>query len=97
MPDPAGRFARNLRMRRAEAGMTQEALAFRAAVHRTQISLMERGDRLPRLDTLLKLAGALGVSVGELTAAITWSPGEHRPGAFMIGEPKGDARGSEEA
>ena len=90
MPGPSGRFAANLRKLRAEADLTQEELSFRAEVHRSQISLMESGDRLPRLDTLIKLAGALRVSVGELTAEIAWTPGEHRPGAFVVGGRKGD-------
>ncbi|MBS1892151.1 MAG: helix-turn-helix transcriptional regulator [Actinobacteria bacterium] len=88
MTSPSGRFAANLRKLRAEADLTQEELSFRAEVHRSQISLMESGERLPRLDTLLKLAGALGVGVGELTAEIAWTPGEHRPGAFVVGARK---------
>ncbi|HEY1848607.1 MAG TPA: helix-turn-helix transcriptional regulator [Opitutaceae bacterium] len=74
MADMAGRFAANLRRLRDEADLSQEELAFRAAVHRTQVSLLERGDRLPRFETLIKLAGALGVTVDHLVDGIRWEP-----------------------
>ena len=84
MNSPAERFAANLRMLRAEADLTQETLALRGGIHRTQISLMESGQRLPRLDTLVKLAGALEVTVGELADGISWTPSENRSGAFVV-------------
>ena len=68
------RFAANLYRQRRAAGLSQEELAFRAAVHRTQVSLLERGDRLPRFETLIKIAGALEVSVDTLTEGIVWEP-----------------------
>lgn len=49
--------------------MSQEELADRAG-----ISLIESGKRMPRLDTLIKLAGALGVEVGVLVAGMRWEP-----------------------
>jgi transcriptional regulator with XRE-family HTH domain len=72
--DIAERFARNLTELRRAAGFSQEELAFRAAIHRTQVSLMENGDRIPRLETLIKLAGALGVTMNDLTEGISWEP-----------------------
>lgn len=96
MTTPAERFAANLRMLRAEADISQEELSFRAGVHRSQISLMENGERLPRLDTLVKLAGALGVTVADLTAEISWDPGVPRPGTFVVGGRKGSADAAEE-
>jgi transcriptional regulator with XRE-family HTH domain len=68
------RFAANLARQRRASGLSQEELAFRAAVHRTQVSLLEGGDRLPRFETLIKLAGALEVSVDALTEGIVWEP-----------------------
>jgi transcriptional regulator with XRE-family HTH domain len=47
--------------------MSQEELANRAQLHRTEISLIERGLREPRLRQIVKLAGSLEVEVGELT------------------------------
>ncbi len=96
MMTPAERFAANLRMLRAEADLSQEVLALRADVHRSQISLMESGERLPRLDTLVKLAGALGVTVADLTAEISWDPGVPRPGAFVVRGRKGSDDAAEE-
>ena len=68
------RFAKNLVKERRASGLSQEELAFRAAIHRTQISLLENGGRLPRFETLIKLAGALEVSVATLTEGIVWKP-----------------------
>jgi transcriptional regulator with XRE-family HTH domain len=62
------RFAANLRRARRERGLSQEALAETSAMHRTEISLLERGRREPRLETIVRLARALGVPVGDLLA-----------------------------
>lgn len=67
--------------------MTQEDLAFRASLHRTEIGLLERGGRIPRIDTLAKLAGALEVEPGELFEGITWNPGAIKPGCFLEADP----------
>ena len=68
------RFASNLRALRKARGLSQEELSFRASIHRTQVSLLERGDRLPRFETLIRLAGALEATPNDLTAGITWDP-----------------------
>jgi transcriptional regulator with XRE-family HTH domain len=70
-PVMAGRFAANVRRLREATGISQEELAFRAAIHRTQITLIETGRRLPRFETLVKLAGALGVTPNDLADGIT--------------------------
>jgi transcriptional regulator with XRE-family HTH domain len=66
----AAQFGRNLRACRMRALFTQEALAARASLHRTEIGLLERGARVPRIDTLLHLAAALAVEPGELLGEI---------------------------
>jgi transcriptional regulator with XRE-family HTH domain len=71
---PSERFASNLRRLRDESGFSQEELAFRAAIHRTQISLLENGGRLPRFETLVKLAGSLGATPNDLLDGISWEP-----------------------
>ena len=48
-------------------GLPQEILAERAALHRTTISLLERGLREPRIAQIVKLAGSLEVDVAVLT------------------------------
>ncbi|HKZ13226.1 MAG TPA: helix-turn-helix transcriptional regulator [Solirubrobacterales bacterium] len=84
------RFAANLRRFREAAGISQEDLAFAAEIHRTQISLIEGGHRMPRLDTLVKLAGALSVTANDLLDGIAWEPSVLRPGAFKMASPDGD-------
>jgi len=70
----AVRFGRNLRTCREKAGLSQEALGIRAALHRTEIGLLERAARVPRIDTLIKLAGAIGVPPGNLLDGMSWKP-----------------------
>ena len=79
----AERFAHNLRRARASIGLSQEELAFRASLHRTEVGLLERAERTPRIDTLAKLAGALGVEPTALLAGIRWDPGDYQPGGFV--------------
>ena len=56
------RFAANLRSHRLRAGLTQEALADLCDLHRTEISLLERHQRSPRLTTILSLGRGLQLS-----------------------------------
>lgn len=56
-----------LRQLRHEAGLSQEQLAEGAQTDLTQVGGIERGVRNPSYTTLLRLASALGTSVGELT------------------------------
>ena len=80
----AKQFGANLAAARERSGITQEELAFRASLHRTEIGLLERGGRLPRIDTLAKLAGALGVPTSSLLDGIEWTPGEIQRGSFIV-------------
>jgi transcriptional regulator with XRE-family HTH domain len=81
----ATRFSHNLVAARKKADLTQEELAFRADLHRTEIGLLERAERVPRIDTLAKLSGALNVRSEELLAGIRWHPGDFSPGGFEEG------------
>jgi len=45
--------------------MSQPRLGFRCDLHRTEISLLERGEREPRLSTIVRLARDLGVGPSE--------------------------------
>lgn len=67
-------LSENLRRCRRRAGLSQEGLSFRSSVHRTDIGKIERGETLPRTDTLLKLAGGLGVPPEELLDGLVWEP-----------------------
>ncbi|HEX8752795.1 MAG TPA: helix-turn-helix transcriptional regulator [Solirubrobacterales bacterium] len=81
----AKHFSRNLLRIRKEAGLSQEALGFLAGLHRTEIGMLERRIRLPRIDTLLKLAGGLEIEPGELLEGMRWRPGSSRVGHFRVG------------
>lgn len=81
----ARRFGKNLWKARRRAGFSQEELARLASLHRTHIGFMEAGERLPRVDTLIKLASALAVEAGELLQGIEWiGPGPSRRGSFSV-------------
>lgn len=68
----AVQFGRNLRGVRRRAGISQEELGLRSSLHRTEVGLLERGSREPRLDTIVKLAGALSAPLGDLVEGIEW-------------------------
>ena len=59
MEDARPQFAANLRRHRNRAGLSQEALADRCDLHRTEISLLERCKRSPRLETIVILSRGL--------------------------------------
>jgi transcriptional regulator with XRE-family HTH domain len=67
-------FGENLQRVRFLRKLSQQAVAERAGIHRTQISLLEKGDRAPLLPTVVALAGALNVPVGELLVGISFEP-----------------------
>ncbi|MEA2335566.1 MAG: hypothetical protein QOG40_2056 [Solirubrobacteraceae bacterium] len=74
MTTPREQFAENLREQRARAGLSQEALADVCNLHRTEISLLERSKRSPRLETIVILARGLGLPAsGDLLDGITIS------------------------
>jgi transcriptional regulator with XRE-family HTH domain len=75
-------FGANLQRCRKAAGLTQGELAIAALLHRTEIGLLERGTRLPRIDTLVKLAGSLGVKPEVLLDGLAWSPSRRVGGEF---------------
>ena len=58
--------ARNVRQTRRDRGWSQEELSFRADLHRTYISGVERGIRNPTVTVLAKIANALEVTPDKL-------------------------------
>jgi transcriptional regulator with XRE-family HTH domain len=82
--DIAARFGENLVNCRKRAGLSQEELGFRASLHRTEIGQLERGVRLARIDTLVKLAGSLEVSPLALLDGMDWDPGSTLIGSFRV-------------
>lgn len=78
------RFAENLVRLRLRAGLSQEQLVFAAELHRTEIGQLERGNRVARIDTLVKLAGALDAKPAELLDGMVWTPGEPARGRYSV-------------
>lgn len=82
--DVSERFGDNILRIRQARRLSQESLAERAGIHRTQMTLIETGRRQPRIETVLKLAGALEVSTDTLFEGIRWDP---RAGEFLVADP----------
>jgi transcriptional regulator with XRE-family HTH domain len=80
----ARQFGANLLVARKRAGLSQEEVGWLSSLHRTEVGLLERGERLPRIDTLVKVASALEVAPEELLADITFEPGSVQPGGFTL-------------
>src|SRR5262245_45652856 len=57
-----------LRLARLGKGLSQEALAERAGLHRNYVGSVERGERDIGLSSLANLTAALGVSLAEFFA-----------------------------
>lgn len=62
-------LARNLRLFRAQQGISQEQLADLAGLHRTYVGSVERGERNVSIDNIERLANALKVTVADLTTS----------------------------
>jgi transcriptional regulator with XRE-family HTH domain len=85
--DIAALFGENLSRCRKRADLSQEELSVRASLHRTEISQLERGLRIARVDTLVKLIGSLEVSADELLVGMDWEPGGTKLGKFKPRDP----------
>lgn len=80
----AERFGANLKRCRRRARLSQEEVAARAGLHRTEVGFLEQGKRKPRIDTLLKVAAAVEAPVDELLAGIDWVTREQGGGSFFV-------------
>lgn len=77
------RFGENLIRLRSRVDLSQEETAERAGLHKTEISLLERGLRLPRLDTVIKLAGAIEAEPCELLTGMVYRAGRVQRGEWV--------------
>lgn len=84
----AKRFGENLARARRRARLSQEELAFRAGLHRTEIGLLENARRVPRIDTLVKLCSSLEVGVDELLDGINWNVVAQQDEGAMVVSPR---------
>lgn len=55
-----------IRKARRRAGLTQEELAFRASISRNYVSLLELDQKSPTVETLMRVAGAVGTKASTL-------------------------------
>lgn len=77
------RFGENLIRLRGRGDFSQEEVGQRAGLHRTEISLLERGLRLPRLDTIVRLAGAVEAEPCELLTGMAYRAGRVQRGEWV--------------
>jgi transcriptional regulator with XRE-family HTH domain len=63
-------FAQNLIEQRESRGLTPEELARSASIPLDRLESIEDGQEQPLMETLIKLAAALGVPVGALVAGL---------------------------
>lgn len=67
---PEALFGKEIARLRKRMGLSQEELGFRAEVHRTYISQLERGLKSPTLSMMLRLSRSLKVSASRLVATV---------------------------
>jgi transcriptional regulator with XRE-family HTH domain len=77
-------FGKNLQACRERTGVAQESLGVIAGLHRTEVSMLERGLREPRLSTIVKLADALSIPLEKLLVGIEWKPAGSASGEFKL-------------
>jgi transcriptional regulator with XRE-family HTH domain len=77
-------FATTLIQERLRADLSQEDLGYLSSMHRTAIAELERGHRLPRLDSIVRLAGGLEIEPAELLAGMRYRPGGFAGGKYEV-------------
>jgi transcriptional regulator with XRE-family HTH domain len=82
------RFGANLSRARRRAGFSQRELADLVGRTPGHLIALERGQRLPRIDTVLRLAAATEVSTCVLLGEMEWRPGWRVDGAFYVPGPE---------
>ena len=68
-PVLAAAFGAAVRSARTTRGIAQETLAHLSRIERSHVGKIERGEHMPTLSAVLKIARALGMSGAELIAA----------------------------
>lgn len=63
-------FGRAIRELRQKRGFSQEKLAFDSGLHRTYVSLIERGVKSPSLRTIFQISRALKVKPSILLSKV---------------------------
>jgi transcriptional regulator with XRE-family HTH domain len=81
---PTRQFVANLTRLMAEREMAPDQVAAAADIHRSHLNLILHGERVVQLDTLVKLAGALGVEPAELLTGVRWVSDGKGGGEFEL-------------
>ncbi|NTX08925.1 helix-turn-helix domain-containing protein [Myxococcus sp. CA040A] len=76
-------LAKRLRELRKQCGLTQEEFAEAVDLSVSYISMMERAERVPHLETLVSVARALGTTVGALLAPASEQPSGNVAGGLL--------------
>lgn len=94
MKDVRQRLGARIRALREERRLTQDALADRAFLSRAYWSFLERGEKTASLDTLVRIAEVLDVSLSELFLDVDRETPKDlaRLSAAMAGQPPGIQR-----
>lgn len=58
--------------------------AVRVSLHRSEVGKLEGGGRTCRIDTLLRVAGAMAARPEELLDGIVWVPAPETKGSFSF-------------
>lgn len=69
-------FGQRLHALRSEQSLSRDVLARRAGIHRTAVEKLERGERDPRLTTILRLARGLDRPPEALVEGLSTSGGD---------------------
>jgi len=83
-PEFAEVFGTNLARHREAKGISQEELGFIAGLHRTAVGQLERGERVARSDTVLRLCGSLGIEPTALFEGLRWKPAVFSKGELIV-------------
>ena len=67
-------LSKRIKELRFERGISQEELAHRSGLSRTGMGFLETGKRWPRLDSLMKVADGLHITVDELLKGVHKAP-----------------------
>ena len=63
-------FGQRVRELRKERGVSQEALALQTGIARSYMGGIERGEKNPALDHIVRIAAGLGVQPADLMPAL---------------------------
>jgi transcriptional regulator with XRE-family HTH domain len=84
VPIVAQCFTENLKRALARSSLSQEQVAARAGIDRTQMTKLTKGTQVPRVDTMIKLEAALGLERAALIEGIVWNPAVGPSGEFKL-------------